>query len=293
MAIEVVGFGLRLCAFVYADGQEGRPGEPLPQPAGIIKTRVARMSSTTREAQQQLTKIRFLALDQQVVFAEIVHSLLFRADGSNTHRAAPRPGKVRAAAASAAANHRALEGRILRSSGVVAVVVSASALVSRLDVEGVVVIAKRGVDSRAPFPLEAGARGIGTDCARPGHVLDSARQSCRWYGEGQTTEEDFVASAYRHSNVPLVIYSIERNRRTSGRGGKTNRRIGHGQVVVNAIRRERNRRIGEGHRRPGAGDPGGGEIGIEPDIAVTGDRGAVEVRRVRGFCRAASRSGTD
>jgi len=92
---------------------------------------------------------------------------------------------------------------------VVSVVVGARILVSRLDVEGAVVGAKRGINSRTPISTGTWLPRIGAECPRPGHVVDSAGQACRGHGESQTTEEDFVAPTYRQDKRPIGCSLIE------------------------------------------------------------------------------------
>ena len=168
----------------------------------------------------------------------------------------------------------------------VPVVVGASLGMRGFDIERIVISGEGAVHGSAPFPLEAEARSVGSECPGPSHILDASGKAPGRYLECQAAQEDFVAPANLKINFPLVFDRIERNRGACGFRGEHDQRVGHRQIVLLTVGGEGDGGVGEGHAGTSARDSGCGEVSAEPNVVAGVDSGAVKVRRGRALHRA-------
>ena len=158
-----------------------------------------------------------------------------------------------------------------------------------LDPQDVVARVEAGVDGCRPLPLRRHARGVRRERSRPRHRIDPAGQTSRGNREGEAGQEDVARETIRGNGHPAVVGGVEGGCRCGRRRIDRYRGVRHSKVVVRAVCREGDRRVGEEYGRRTGAHAADVYDAVEPDGVVLVDRGAVEVRGDRG-ARAHGRS---
>ena len=159
----------------------------------------------------------------------------------------------------------------------VAVVLPACGLVSRLDGEGVVIGGKGRVNRCTPFPLDGDTRDAWAEFASPAHVV-SAQLTGERYWDGETGEEDLIVSLDWNSGRPGIGHRIESGGTACSGRRESDLSIRSGASDRRSVLHIRDRRVGESDGCPGAGYTLRGEVGIEPDPVAQVEWSSIEVR---------------